>query len=421
MPVLRVTIKALAPLVFSERRPGGQFRPSELYVPGAVIRGALAQRLLDAGLKDSEDFRALFHGEAILFRNAYPAAFYTPDPEAAPLASRPLPATAYACKTKGGFKKPRDADAHGVFDGLIDRLCCEALGAVVPYVPRCNHRDHAGKGERVEARSGFYAMTPAGAPHDAKVSLHLTTRVAVNRSRRVAEERMLHSPLVISETIKVKDSKDADSVFDTTFYGSVVADGSGLEAVRKHLGELRHVGSGAARGFGRVAVEADAVAEDDPATRVERFNDRLRERWALWEKLRPRGASAPAHSPGEGTFFSVMLVSDAVLREEGWSPTVRLGPEMLGAAGRNATLLRCYALADYRGGWNTAWRLPKDTELVARMGSVYVFHTSDRVDDVGWHDALKSLEQNGVGGRRTQGFGQVRVCDEFHAVIQEEQ
>lgn len=419
MPILKVTIRARAPLVFSERRPGGQFRPSELYVPGAVVRGALAQQLLDAGEEEGEDFRRLFRGDAPLFRNAYPAAFHSTDSGVVLLPSRPLPATAYSCKTQGGFESSDEgAASHGVFDGLIDRLCCESLGVVVPYVRRCNHPDHGGQGERVEARSGFYALTPEGHPREAKVGLRLTTRVAVNRSRRVAEERMLYSPLVISETMPVKGA-DEEQQLDTTFHGSVVVDEDCRDLVEQHLRRLTHVGSGAARGFGRVEVKVGEAEEDDPVSRVRTFNDLVTQRWKQWAAVNGGSGSRPARTSGEGTFFAVTLVSDAVLREEGWSPSVHLTPEMLGRAGLKAKLLRCYASSDYRGGWNTAWRLPKDTELVARTGSVYVYHTDDRADDPEWRDALRSLEEAGVGERRREGFGQVRVCDEFHSQIQE--
>ena len=114
----------------------------------------------------------------------------------------------------------------------------------------------------------------------------------------------------------------------------------------------------------------------------------------------------------------MLLLSDAILRADGWVPSVRLEPEMLGAAGIGAALVRCYATADYRGGWNTAWGLPKDTELVAQMGSVYVYHTARRIDDPDWLSALTQLEEQGIGERRIEGFGQVRVCEEFHQVIQ---
>jgi CRISPR-associated protein Csx10 len=52
------------------------------------------------------------------------------------------------------------------------------------------------------------------------------------------------------------------------------------------------------------------------------------------------------------------------------------------------------------------------------MSSVYVYHTPRRADDETLVNALRELEDRGVGDRRKEGFGQVRVCDEFHLQIQ---
>jgi CRISPR-associated protein Csx10 len=405
VPVLNVTITALSPLVFSERRPDGQFRHSSPYVPGAVIRGALAQQFIDAGGEGTDEFHALFiSSDAPLFRNAYPAH------SDATTSSRPLPATAYSCKADDGF------NGHGVFDGLIDRLCSESLNVVVLYLPRCNHESHGGRGERVETFGGFYTGTGESSKRSINVPTHLTTRVALNRRRRVAEDKMLYSPLVISEA-----SEDGSV---TTFHGSVVAHDHDHQAIKNRLAALTHVGSGVARGFGHVdiKVEVEAPETDDLHARVRRFNELVRKRWKLWEQLQPErkaNGQDPSDNLENGTFFSIMLVSDAILREDYWNPTTRLTPEMLDAAGTNAKLLRCYAASEFRGGWNTAWRLPKDTELVARMGSVYVYHTTDNPEDEGWLSALRELEQRGIGERRREGFGQVIVCDDFHREIQE--
>ncbi|MDQ3918622.1 MAG: CRISPR-associated RAMP protein Csx10 [Acidobacteriota bacterium] len=421
MRVLKVVITARAPLVFSERRPSDQFRPSTGYVPGAVIRGALAQQFLDAGQEGGEEFRLLFTGsDAPAFRNAYPALFSSGAAGSAFATSRPLPATAYSCKTDPGLRKVRGSlRGHGVFDGLIDRLCCESLGVSVPYLPRCNHEEHGGPGERVEAYDGrFYALAPEGLLEVA-VGSRLSTRVAVNRRRKVAEPQMLYSPHVLDE-VTFDYAGDEKVVAETTFHGSVVVNDATHPLVEKWLPGLTHVGSGVARGFGRVAVRVEAEGADEVAGRVVKFNELIERRWKLWlETLSGESAPEPQHGPGAGTFFSVTLMSDAILREDGWSPTMRLETGMLGDAGRNATLIRCYAAAAYRGGWNTAWRLPKDTELVARMGSVYVYHTSDTVDNASWPAALRALEERGVGERRREGFGAVRVCDDFHGMIQE--
>jgi len=409
MPVLKVTITACAPLVFSERRPDGQFRASTPYVPGTVLRGALAQQLLNAGEATDGDFATLFTApEAPFFRNAYPAI----EVEGEYRAARPLPATAFSCKAESGF------DKHGVFDGLIDRLCCEELDVKIPYLPRCLHSDHCDRngrndGERVEAFGGLFVDHKS-----VSVPLRLTTRVAINRRRKAAEEGLLYSPLVISE---LKKERDADTGQErevkTVFQSSIFVSDESSKIVQQRLKQLTHIGSGAARGFGQVEVKVEETKPEDVRERVERFNQTIKRRWALWEKLRPV-VSEPQPSTGDSAFFAVLLVSDAILRDDGWTPTVRLDPSLLPQALQDAKLARCYASAEYRGGWNTAWGLPKDTELVARLGSVYVYHIAKPPDDQQLLAALNELEEWGVGERRVEGFGQVRVCDEFHQVIQ---
>ncbi len=407
MPIIHCAITARSPLVFSERRPGGQFRQSMSYVPGTVLRGALAQQFLDSGKKDNPDFSALFTApDAPLFRNAYPAYFDKTRSPKEFLPSHPLPATAFSCKAESGF------DRHDVFDSLIDRLCCEELDVMVPYLPRCNHSDHNGEGERVETFGGFYVKGLQGKTSTTAPS-KLTTRVALNRRRRVAEEGLLYSPLVISEATQCGTGYMA-----TTFHGSIVANDQNCGLIEQYLPTLTHVGSGAARGFGWVKAEIGSRFNDDLAKRVKEFNNLVAKQWGLWRQL-PHREKDPKHTPETGTFFTVLLMSDAIFRADGWTPTVRLEPALLGLAGQDTDLLRCYATADYRGGWNTGWGLPKDTEMVARMGSVYIYHTSHKSDDEEWLNTLQELEEHGVGERRVEGFGQVRVCDEFHLQIQE--
>jgi CRISPR-associated protein Csx10 len=398
-----VTIKALAPLLVSERRPDGQFRPSSSYIPGAVWRGALAQQFINEGRESSDDFRALFvDADAPLFRNAFPALDVAGNGAEQYEGSRPLPATAYSCKAEGGFER------HGVYDSLLDRLCCEEFDVPVPYQPRCNHEEHArhdDAGTRVEAFSGFHVNSKKSV----SPPTHLTTRVAINRRRKVAEPNLLYSPLVISETDGEKNP--------TVFCASLVVGPNKRAMANRALEGLEYIGSGSSRGFGHVKVVPDDLPEDGLDKRVSDFNARARERWRLWKQVEPR--REPLHTPDTGTFFTVLLLADAILRPDGWTPSARLTPDILGEELQDATLLRCYATAEYRGGWNTAWGLPKDTELVARMGSAYVYHTPRKADDQSLLQALGDLETKGVGERRVEGFGHVRVCDEFHLRIQE--
>ena len=74
-------------------------------------------------------------------------------------------------------------------------------------------------------------------------------------------------------------------------------------------------------------------------------------------------------------------------------------------------LVRSFASYDYVGGWNAAWGLPKEIDLITRMGSVFVFYTSE-IDS--WIPVLKTLEKVGIGRRREEGFGQILICGPFH-------
>jgi CRISPR-associated protein Csx10 len=407
MPILTFKITAQAPLVFSERRPDGQFRPCTPYIPGTVIRGALARKIMENQSASDPDFQALFVAPGQpLFHNAYPALVVND----MLYSSRPLPATAYSCKTNGGFK---DQD-HGVFDSLMDRLCVEELKTIVPYLPRCNHPSHPKEGARVEGISGFFLDTPIG-KRTITATSRLTTRVAINRRRNVAAESMLYSPMVLSETLF-----DENEVGDqpAAYLASIVLmDKDHRDIVLTQLQALTHVGSGPARGFGKVSIEHMDNMENYKSIdeRIREFNETLARRRLLWEKL-PRHQTADLSS-SNGTYFTLLLSSDAILRENGWTPTLRIDPSMLGEAGDQADLVRCYATPDYRGGWNTAWQLPKDTELVTRMGSVFVYRSKSNIQDL--IEPLQSLEEQGIGERRAEGFGQVRICDEFHQQIWE--
>ena len=65
------------------------------------------------------------------------------------------------------------------------------------------------------------------------------------------------------------------------------------------------------------------------------------------------------------------------------------------------------------GGWNAATGLPKERAMAIRRGSAFLYRY--RHDD---HDtvvaALALAETCGVGERRAEGYGRIRVSDPFH-------
>lgn len=427
MPELYYTITAEAPLAINERKPGGsQYQEGLTYIPGRVVRGAFADLVL-ATCRDPLGkqghhacpqpalCQALF-GEQMLFRDARPTHVSGRPP-------RLLPTTALSCKDNKGFT-PK---GHGVFDTLIDRACYE-LGqpAVFQYLPSCPCC-----GGRTTGYGGVYtSQAPASGPdvaadqHAAKmvyythsVAKELLTRVAINRRRGVAEDELLYaisalSQHVLDPTQRPEDTPKAERLHPATYAGAIwLPDAAMTTAVEAHLPSIHQIGSGGSRGLGRVQMaKLAAAASPTVAERFNAFNAVLQRRATV--------LSTPLVNAQQPlTYFAVTLQSDAILQED-WSPTMQLTPPLLwaacgatGAPPADLTLVRSYTTPTTRGGWNAIWGLRKETAQSVQAGAVYLFAVSD---PTGWLPRLVELETQGVGQRRAEGFGQVRICDEFH-------
>lgn len=62
-------------------------------------------------------------------------------------------------------------------------------------------------------------------------------------------------------------------------------------------------------------------------------------------------------------------------------------------------------------GWNSAWNMPKQAEWVLKPGTIHLFkftHLTQEEQEI-LVDLFIDLEQNGIGERREEGFGQVCV------------
>jgi CRISPR-associated protein Csx10 len=412
MKEIQLTIKALSPLAIGMRKPGGSVSEAQDYIPGSVIRGAIAAQILQyPGVDQAQpggDFQRLFLDDgAAIFSNAYPT-IKNRQGDIVPV--RLLPATAVSSKSNPGFHTS-NSDNHGVFDTLIDRFCAEGHHHL--YDPNCPQ-----DGGRVEPYGGFYTVATGDDGKtiysSQKVETRLLTRVGINRRRATAQENILYSIEVISETRKKGEQ-------DTRFSGTVRLADETLASVLTDFinaqSQSLRLGGSASRGLGKVEIAAqlqDCTVEVEH--RIEQFNQQLHKRWHAWDifgKLQ--------NSPLENRhFFSLDLQSDAILTDQ-WRRTMVISPEMLcqetGVTDPDLELHASYSSYDYHSGWNAAWGLMKDVELVTKRGSVYLFSTP-QIDQ--WLPALESLEQRGVGDRTCEGFGQIRVCDEFHTIFREE-
>lgn len=419
MQRIELEIKVLSPLAIARQKPGGSISEAVDYIPGTVIRGAVAAQILDLSngrstdlTKNGGDFQALFLSEhPAIFQNAYPALIFDGD-----LVSKDtfeeygvLPATALSSKNKPGFKEEEDdLERNGVFDTLIDRFCAESYG--YPYDPNCPK-----DGGRVDAAGITFYGKFDDMYHSLKVNKRLLTRVGINRRRATSEEEILYSLEVLNES----QDKKQNHVY---YLGAILLEDDLAESLRnfidRHYQSFR-LGGSTSRGLGKVEIETKEPidANIDLSDRIDQFNQKLKERWDKWVVF----GSPIKESPTKLTYFTLDLQSDAILTEN-WRRTTVISKKMLlqqfaKVEDSSLQLEAAYSSYDYLSGWNAAWGLMKDVELITNKGSVYLFSTTQREI---WDNVLGELEVRGVGDRTCEGFGQIQICNQFHNVFRED-
>jgi CRISPR-associated protein Csx10 len=283
-------ITAQSPLAIGRQKPGGSVSEADSYIPGIVIRGALAGRLLQTSTNRNQrdfrsnggDFQSLFLGEnPAIFRNAYPV---KKEKDADFPEIRLLPSTAVSSKNDPGFLKTEMSHSDekqrcGVFDTLIDRFCADSVGH--PYDPS-SLKDRE---DRIEPCSGFYTVTDKKYKSQ-KAGKRLLTRVGINRRRSTAEDNLLYSLEVLSEVDERKDIETEQE--PACFRGSIIVHddkiASKLAAVIKDA-DLRFGGS-TSRGLGKVAIDAVyGKPKTDFLLRFQTFNVDLHKRLDNWQSI----------------------------------------------------------------------------------------------------------------------------------------
>ncbi|HEU4322609.1 MAG TPA: CRISPR-associated RAMP protein Csx10 [Roseiflexaceae bacterium] len=374
--IVKLNITALSPLAFPERKPGDQFRPSQPFVPGAVIYGALGERCYA-----SERFAAL------RCHNAYPA-------RQDDTWVHPLPATAI---------QPKGQEYAPVRDALVERVCweCQKPRALV-YSPT----DSQGRAwDRFDA--AFYTLHDGqpGSLHTRTVEQRMLTRVAISRRSGTAADQQLYSPLVLNEV----NSNDRDQ--PTMFLGSAVLPDGDKEALAA-LESITHLGGRQTSGLGRVRIEVDPSEPESAAAlkeRVFRLTKRFQEQAALYEQLGGDKWDIP-----DGTLFTINLLADTILTEHGWLPSYDLSPALLEElTGIQAEQLAAMVDPTVCAGWNVLWQRPKHSAPGLRKGGLFVFQAAHPLSDADC-GRLAKLQTDGIGERRQEGYGQIRVCDTFH-------
>lgn len=413
--IYSLRVNALSPLALGNESGIGNFEQSSSFIPGSALRGALAQKTLEACTQpnyldnhrqcpDRENcpFWEIFGEDDTLVGNAYPG-------QVEPV--YPLPFTARTCKYYPGIATGSEEyileERHGVFDSLIELFIYELLSdpgfphrkELLPDLedkaftsdppdvtcPNC----HA----PLAVAEGYYTpgtpLLPAG-----DIFVRRQAHVGIDRSRFVAEDSLLFTQEVIDT---------AGSPI--SFFGRLVVSEGRANLVEESLSGEHFLGRGRSRGLGQVEV---GIQENFPRLtlreRVQMFNQAVStvlSKWAGFDR------KIPSNLPV--TLFCLTLQSPAILEKFG-RPQLIPTPHEIGLP--QAKLLRAWSEPRLISGWDSAAQLPRRTRLAADAGSVYLFYLPTEDLDL---TALEEIETEGIGENRTRGFGQVEICSPFHS------
>ena len=398
MKEIRLTIIAKSPLAIGNKKPSSVSEAID-YIPGSVIRGAIASQLIERGGKpkiddDSDDFNRLFiANNAAIFSNAYPAPYL-------------LPSTAVSSKANPGFK----AKGNGVFDTLIDRFCADSYG--LPFDPNCPK-----DGGRVEPFGGFYNLA-INKYQSKSVTKRLLTRAGINRRRATSEEAILYSIEVINESTEKSPVVFQSSIFVEDDLAPLLQSFIDRSSIS--------IGGSVSRGLGKIAIETELLDINlDIKKNIDTFNRTLKKRYGKWSIFDNSTEDKKPEFPNR-VYFTLNLESEAILRDR-WRRTTAISSEMLSqflgitedTLIQDLCLEASYSSYNYLSGWNSAWGLMKDIELVTNKSSVYLYSIDPEYEKE-YIDKLQKLAIEGVGERTTEGFGRITICHPFHNISREE-
>lgn len=455
MTWLTIFLKLASPLLAGEPRRGNVYQ-SYAYLPGSVLRGAVAAALMadwtpqerrQAHPDECPDpancrFCHVFYPRHGTGQLARPPRFYDcfPTIPAGSTLVQPLPMTAQTCKRHPGFRREDDPDEpHGVVDTLIRQAAAidaQKTDTLIPYVyqplcPTC--------GETLEKVDEGYYGRSGELFYTARTQNRRFSRTAINRRRHTAQEGQLFTLAVMGEQMVSNIPKPHPARLQTHLQGQIEIGDADETLLRQALDEVSWLGSSSSRGLGQLdgaiqvvtgtplapsaigltqfqaqvaagRFQPDEKGDSDLGNRLVAFNQAVQGERDFYLAL-----GIPLVLPG-GWYFTVDLLSDSFVRDGGL-PAVTLTAGMLGLTGAQEVFAAATPID--RGGWNNAWGLPRPRQPGIGAGSVFLFRVDnpDPQTTAGLWQRLTELEQAGIGTEKERGSGRVQICAPFHLEV----
>ncbi len=400
-----------SPVHLAEKLGAGNYSRTLHYIPGTALRGALAAAYLDREdlrwqinellhhfeSSFEEYFNWVFLSGLVRFENLYPRLDHP---------SFVIPLSARSCKLHSGFAA-EDVIGKELPHGVFDILLFEPEGF------RCaTYRKNTVCGAPMEPLHGFYQSANGEAQAGRRVNAgrRVLARTAIESGTEIVRQGMFYSLESIEEGgggyAVFSGSLHSDAPSNLTFEHQQILVG----LLREHIGgqlSILSVGAARTRGLGRVRV---ALAEFDTPGLMP-LDQRFAQLQDKWRETSPERS-------GE-TVFTLTLNSDAIVLDELWRYCSVLDEHVLAseASGLPACQLaeRFFTGTRIVSGWNSAHRLPKEDELAIAKGAAFFYKSS--ADPQAVFDWLQTIEAQGIGERRSEGFGQIIACHPFHLEV----
>lgn len=415
-----LSMEAISPLAIrSDHAQGGA--ETLQHIPGTALLGSLASTHRMLRPTQDTEFASFFLNDEVSMPFLYPAKFSKSDTGIAgsiyPVS--PLPKTAQTCKRFPGFQllpgEESDEDRHGIRDSVLDWTTFSLLNdekqditALLNATKAHDTCTYTSCQQVMDSIRGYYRSGRSNLRQrmQAKVETHLQTRTGINREWGVVEESILYNREVFDEGMR--------------FWGEAILPDALTGDFKNFIDEandqaILRIGTGRTRGMGNVRLVLDDEAEmkDTRSREIDYFDERLRQfHNALITQAREAGVRELAPFYFAVTLQSPTILCDPFLRYqktldvETLSKALHLSPQEL----------RCvYQITGVQRitGWNELWGTPRTNDYAIEMGSVFVFScTQEQNKELA--QSLATLEEAGIGRRRSEGFGRIVISDPFH-------
>lgn len=360
---------------FSEQPAMGNEVDTLDYIPGSALRGILAEAFLHRSGQADALFRRVFVDDVVCFPNLYP------------IQARPLPLSAYTCKSEPGFRNDEYRSGEPMPHGVWDLLFEDQDGFAGGKDRRCQGSEDCAHAP-LKPYEDFY---DGGDPDPRTIpTLSLIhARTAVETKTQSALEASLHSQRELPA--------------GSEFRGLLTAvDESVVKELEAAL-DWPVIGYTGRRRTGRVQLRLQPLSFQSP-----------------------QPVSLPWPTEAGWKFFTLTLSSDAILVDRLLRPVITLTAdifkdrEQIGfPANVEVCIVKAFCATRRVSGWHSVARIFKPDDIALVKGSTFLLKAPAQ-DEERVQDWMRSVITTGIGLRKSEGFGRVCFDEPLHQLAARE-